>query len=142
MLQKESEGIEISLGGGIVDSYRHVVPKSNLEPDMPVAQGDEVGNITLAYIVPEHPYDPHLHWAADTWAPGIIRILAGTGAPQARRITTNNATTITVSVNWTTVPDATSQYEVINTSTWTQFNDVASDNHSSDGTTSITWNLQ
>jgi len=57
-------------------------------------------------------------------------------------VTSNTADTITVTNNWSITPDNTSVYEVINTSTWTLINDVASDNENADGTTNITWDLQ
>jgi hypothetical protein len=43
----------------------------------------------------------------------LVAILSGTGAGQRRRITTNSATTYTVSPAWTTTPDATSRFIVI-----------------------------
>ena len=40
----------------------------------------------------------------------ILRIIAGTGAGQSRRITANTATSLTVSDAWDTMPDSTSRY--------------------------------
>lgn len=82
-------------------------------------------------------------WGTDFWAPGAVVILpGGTGAGQVRRVTSNTTDTITVTNNWNIIPDNTSVYEVINTSTWTPYNDVSGDNVSADGTTKITWNLE
>jgi len=81
-------------------------------------------------------------WGIDFWEPGAVVIVSGTGGGQVRRVTSNTADTITVTNNWSITPDNTSGYEVINTSTWTLINDVASDNKNADGTTNITWNLE
>src|SRR6185312_7775064 len=42
-----------------------------------------------------------------------LQIVAGTGNGQRRKITSNTATTITVSTAWTVTPDATSQYQIM-----------------------------
>lgn len=51
-------------------------------------------------------------WTANQWTNYEIRITAGTGIGQYRTIASNTGTVITVSSAWTTVPDATSQYEI------------------------------
>lgn len=51
-------------------------------------------------------------WATNQWANYQVRITAGTGLGQIRTISSNTATVITVSSNWTTNPDATSQYSI------------------------------
>jgi len=56
--------------------------------------------------------DSDQSWATDEWVGHNVYITAGTGAGQTRTVTGNNATTLTVSSNWTTNPDATSQYIV------------------------------
>lgn len=86
--------------------------------------------------------DSSKSWTSGIWSPGAVKILDGTGKDQVRRVTSNTGNTITVTNNWSTIPDDTSVYELINTSTWTQVNDVSGDNVSGDGTTNITWNLQ
>jgi len=48
----------------------------------------------------------------------IVRIFAGTGRGQARRIVENDATTLTVDVPWTVPPDATSIF-VVEAPSWT-----------------------
>jgi len=56
--------------------------------------------------------DPSDFWP-NKWQDGFIEIKAGTGKDQVRKIVSNNSTTITVSSNWTTPPDATSEYEIV-----------------------------
>jgi len=58
-------------------------------------------------------------WTVDGWhGPGsdyrehFVTIIAGTGIGQARRITDNTATVLTVNAAWTINPDATSRYEI------------------------------
>ena len=51
-------------------------------------------------------------WATNQWTNSQIRITAGTGAGQIRTVSSNTGTVITVSANWTTNPDATSQYSI------------------------------
>ena len=51
-------------------------------------------------------------WTVNQWANSQIRITSGTGAGQIRTISSNTGTAITVSANWTTIPDATSQYSI------------------------------
>lgn len=51
-------------------------------------------------------------WATNQWTNYQVRISAGTGAGQIRTVASNTGTTITVSTNWTTTPDATSVYAI------------------------------
>ncbi len=51
-------------------------------------------------------------WTTDEWAGDRVTITAGTGAGQVREIISNDATTLTVAA-WDTLPDATSQYELV-----------------------------
>ena len=51
-------------------------------------------------------------WATNQWANYQVRITAGTGIGQVRTIASNTGTVLTVSANWTTNPDATSQYVI------------------------------
>lgn len=51
-------------------------------------------------------------WTVNQWTNYQIRITAGTGIGQIRTIASNTGTVITVSVAWTTTPDATSQYAI------------------------------
>jgi len=51
-------------------------------------------------------------WPVDAFADLIIEITGGTGAGQIRKIASNTATRITVTPDWTTVPDATSTYRI------------------------------
>jgi hypothetical protein len=52
------------------------------------------------------------NWTVNQWTNSQIRITAGTGAGQIRTVASNTSTVITVSSNWTTNPDATSQYSL------------------------------
>lgn len=52
------------------------------------------------------------NWTVNQWTNYQIRITDGTGAGQIRTIASNTATQITVSSNWGTNPDATSQYSI------------------------------
>lgn len=51
-------------------------------------------------------------WAVNQFVSFGIQITGGTGAGQVRVIGSNTATDITVTVNWTTAPDATSTYTI------------------------------
>lgn len=51
-------------------------------------------------------------WGVNAQANRAVVIIAGTGAGQSRRIASNTATVLTVSSNWVTPPDATSQYAI------------------------------
>lgn len=70
-----------------------------------VAQAGAAGTITL---------DAAASATTDYYAKTLIRILAGTGAGQARYITTYNGTTkvATVSRNWSTNPSSDSQFVI------------------------------
>ena len=50
-------------------------------------------------------------WATDKWINYQVRITAGTGIGQVRKITDSDATSLTVAT-WTVTPDATSQYVI------------------------------
>jgi hypothetical protein len=77
----------------------------------------------------------------DQWKNGAIYIHTGTGKDQVRPISGNTATTITVSGNWDTNPDATSRYWLISSTTWTKLSEITGDNQNGDGSTNTTWNL-
>jgi len=51
-------------------------------------------------------------WTANAFTNSYVRITGGTGAGQTRLISSNTATTLTVSQNWTTTPNNTSTYEI------------------------------
>lgn len=52
------------------------------------------------------------NWGVNTWTNYQVRIVAGAGAGQFRTIASNTATALTVTSNWTTAPNATSQYVI------------------------------
>ena len=96
---------------------------------------------TVTGTSPDTLTDNTKNWGANGWAPGVVKIIAGTGAGQIRRVTENTASTLTVTPDWDTQP-AGADYDVIKTSTWTQDTSVSGDNQNGNGTTSRTWNLQ
>lgn len=49
-------------------------------------------------------------WAVNEWAGRGVEILFGTGAGQKKTISSNTATTLTVSTDWAAIPDSTSGY--------------------------------
>lgn len=54
-------------------------------------------------------------WTVNAYSNMLVRIIAGTGAGQLRKITSNTATALTVPT-WTVTPDATSLYRIEATS--------------------------
>jgi hypothetical protein len=56
--------------------------------------------------------DSSKSWTTNEWQNDTVAILSGTGAGQERVIASNTGTRLTVSVNWTTNPDATSVYRI------------------------------
>jgi hypothetical protein len=53
-------------------------------------------------------------WVTNQWTNFNLRIISGTGAGQTRIITSNTATVATISLAWTTNPNATSVYAIEN----------------------------
>lgn len=51
-------------------------------------------------------------WGVNDYQNYYVRITYGTGVGQYRLISSNDGTTLTLSTNWTTNPDATSKYEI------------------------------
>jgi len=66
-----------------------------------------IGTATNRSIV-----DPTKNWGLDRYRNYQIRITAGTGAGQRRRIQANQANRIEVNRKWDITPDATSQYQI------------------------------
>ncbi len=56
--------------------------------------------------------DTSKSWESSEWAGGMAQITGGTGAGQAREISGNTATEVTVTEAWETNPDNTSQYHL------------------------------
>lgn len=56
--------------------------------------------------------DSTKNWTANKFQNAFVRITGGTGAGQTRLISSNTATQLTVSQNWTTTPNTTSTYEI------------------------------
>jgi hypothetical protein len=51
-------------------------------------------------------------WSINGWANKVVLIKAGTGSGQIRKIASNTAIQLTITEDWTTVPDATSTYAI------------------------------
>jgi GT2 family glycosyltransferase len=81
-------------------------------------------------------------WEVDQWAGGVVDIVAGVGAGQSRRVTSNSGDTLTVSRDWATVPTEASVYRIIMPNSWTKLDDVAENNRNGQGTTNVSWNLE
>lgn len=58
--------------------------------------------------------DAGKNWSANAYLDMSVLITGGTGAGQIRRIVGNTSNTLTVSQAWTTTPDGTSQYSILN----------------------------
>ncbi len=56
--------------------------------------------------------DTTQNWAVNQWAGATVFIWSGVGAGQRSVVVSNTATQLTVSVVWTTTPDATSKYAI------------------------------
>lgn len=54
-------------------------------------------------------------WTVNQWVNYKVRIVGGTGVGQTNNIASNTASVLTVSPNWTVIPDATSVYNIIAT---------------------------
>lgn len=52
------------------------------------------------------------NWSTDMWVGFTLTIVSGTGAGQVRTVSSNTSNTITVSVAWATIPDATSVWNL------------------------------
>jgi hypothetical protein len=64
-------------------------------------------------------------WTVNEWQDGYVIITAGTGAVQLRQISSNTATTLSVSADWTTAPDDTSEYSIIGPTAWHTLRDTS-----------------
>lgn len=51
-------------------------------------------------------------WTVSQWLGAGVKITAGTGAGQIRAVASNTSTTLVIERPWTTIPDATSEYEI------------------------------
>jgi len=58
-------------------------------------------------------------WAANQWVNGKITITSGTGSGQTQTIASNTASTTVILGAWSTPPDATSQYSLVQENAWT-----------------------
>lgn len=65
--------------------------------------------------------DSSKSWTANRWTNYAVRILAGTGAGQLRRILSNTTTALTIVGSWNVLPDSTSVYAIQGDSETTYF---------------------
>jgi len=88
----------------------NIVAKFKTAPPSPTVEDSNSGNIdgTSSTIS-----DDGKSWTDDEWIGHYVRITGGTGDEQCRRIIDNDATTLTVSPDWDTIPDSTSTYDII-----------------------------
>jgi hypothetical protein len=104
-----------------ITSYESLIGKDKVHFDLLFAnkfrgESDNFGNLagtsatatTLTYTT--------AGWAVNQWAGGNYqaRIVSGTGAGQSRIISSNTATTLTLTFAWTTIPDGTSYFAIEN----------------------------
>lgn len=66
-------------------------------------------------------------FGVNEWATATVTISAGTGSGQFRTVSSNTATVLTVSSNWSTPPDATSVYYIERYGVWQYFVDDSMD---------------
>ncbi|NMB82428.1 MAG: hypothetical protein GYA14_11485 [Ignavibacteria bacterium] len=57
--------------------------------------------------------DTTKNWATDIFQNKAVIITGGTGAGQIRKISSNTSNQLTVSMDWTTIPDDTSTYRIV-----------------------------
>jgi len=57
--------------------------------------------------------DSAKNWSSDEYKGKTVKIVSGTGAGQARNIVSNTSTELTVYTKWDTIPDSTSEYEIV-----------------------------
>jgi RHS repeat-associated protein len=77
-------------------------------PVAPAQNGTSTGGNTATTL-----NDTVQMWTLNQWVGHTVAIIGGTGAGQLATITANNATQLTVSTPWTTIPDSTSTYAIL-----------------------------
>lgn len=89
------------------DSYQLVLQSSTTPLDSGTATAGASTTLT----------DGSKSWTVNAYANQVVKITGGTGSGQVRTILSNTATTLTISTrpedNWTTNPDGTSAYQII-----------------------------
>lgn len=98
----KSDTLNYSLPTGCKHIYQVWVEEPDSEDSGTATSG---GNLTLT--------DTGKSWTTNDWAAYELRVYDGTGAGQVRTISSNTATILTVSVAWTTNPDSTSEYKIV-----------------------------
>ena len=76
------------------------------QPDRPEENGTATGGTATTLT------DSIRNWTTDMFAAYNVTITSGTGSGQTRIIASNTATVLTVTVAWTTNPNATSVYQI------------------------------
>lgn len=66
-------------------------------------------------------------WTPDEWIGCVVKIIAGPGLLEWRTITDNDATTLTVSPDWSTTHTTESDYVILGSSKWTDVTPAAGD---------------
>ena len=93
-------GETIALPGSIFEDSPLLTPKRF--DDFGTATSADVNSLTIATN----------NWTDDQWVGATIKIIGGVGVGQIRLIISNTEDTVTISSNWTTIPDATSDYHI------------------------------
>lgn len=60
--------------------------------------------------------DTHQTWSSNQWTGYSVQITSGTGRGESAVVVSNTATTLTISGTWTTTPDSTSRFAILNNS--------------------------
>jgi len=109
-----------SLRGTIPSSITSSIPGgTSCNNNITFLYGEEFGRATVASA--NTLTDSNKNWTANQWQNYKIKITAGAGKDQAVvTISSNTATQLTISANWTTNPDATSTYEIISENEFTR----------------------
>lgn len=59
-------------------------------------------------------------WVVNRWAGAFVKIIRGTGVGQVREIASNTSISLVPTVNWTAIPDSTSEYIIYATEWFTE----------------------
>jgi len=97
---------QINFGDSIADGLDRQLQES-------VALTTATGGAQRSGTTPAYLEDTGQSWTVDEFTGQTLAILGGTGDTQIRKIVKNTATRLYVAGPWETIPDATSQYEVI-----------------------------
>lgn len=82
------------------------------------ACADNTGQLTK--LITGHLNGVDMAWTSDEWIGAIVKIIEGPGKGEWRRITDNDATTLTVSPAWNTIHTVASSFVIKYTTKWTE----------------------